>query len=81
MPEPFDFVVINDGSGLSVEAGESLCERLDIVIGTLNQLFARHVIDSWLFGGAERPWINIGDINTKGKVYLKLLWYVRPLGA
>lgn len=67
MPEPLDFVVINDGSGLSVEAGKALCEGLDIVIGTLNKRFARHVIDSWLFGGAKRPWINIGEIKHEGK--------------
>ena len=53
MPKPLDFVVINDGSGLSVEAGEALCERLHIVIRTLSKRFARNVIDSWLFGGAD----------------------------
>ena len=53
MPKPFDFVVINDGSGLSVEAGEALCERLDIVVRALSKWFSGNVINSSLFWGAD----------------------------
>jgi len=64
MPEPFDFVIINDRSGLSVEAGKALCERLDVVIRALNKRLARNVINSWLFWGTKRRWINIGENKT-----------------
>lgn len=43
-PMTLVFVVLNDWAGLSMEGGQALTKRIDIVIGSLDQRLASHVV-------------------------------------
>jgi hypothetical protein len=47
MPESLLFIVLNDGRGLRMEDTKALRQRLDVVVGTLNERLSSDIVRHW----------------------------------
>jgi len=80
-PKSLALVVPDHRASLRVEGCQTLTERIDIIVGPLDQRLAGHVIGHRLLWWAALPVRQRNGLKSGNETDLNSLWYDRPLAG
>ena len=80
-PKPLVLVVLDDRASLRVVGIQTLSERIDVIVGPLDQRFTSHVIGHRLLRWAALPRCQKNNLTSGNGADLNSLWYERPLAG